>query len=135
MPPMQKSRSFDLAKNIRLIGLIFAAPSPFKDTCAKKKVRLLEFQDIHFKKLWRFALGSTFGPRRSHVFHNEADTSQIIMNVCFLSKTVHFTNNLLKKKQYAYKFFLLQWIFRLFVNYRLVHFPFYDMRHCYKMDQ
>ena len=47
---MQKSRSFDLAKNIRLIGLIFAAPSPFKDTCAKKKVTLLEFQDILFQK-------------------------------------------------------------------------------------
>ena len=47
---MQKSRSFDLAKNIRLIGLIFAAPSPFKDTCAKKKVTLLGFQASVFQK-------------------------------------------------------------------------------------
>ena len=47
---MQKSRSFDLAKNIRLIGLIFAAPSPFKDTCAKKKVTLLGFRASVFQK-------------------------------------------------------------------------------------
>ena len=50
---MQKSRSFDLAKNIRLIGLIFAAPSPFKDTCAKKKVTLLGFQASVFQKKYR----------------------------------------------------------------------------------
>ena len=48
---MQKSRSFDLAKNIRLIGLIFAAlPLPFKDTCAKKKMTLLGFQARVFQK-------------------------------------------------------------------------------------
>ena len=39
-----------LPKNIPLIGLIFAAPSPFKDTSTKKKVTFLEFQDSLFKK-------------------------------------------------------------------------------------